>query len=626
RTLSIAAVVVPLIGVVIAILSAAGVPALDDVRARATVWLPGGQAAGVHLLLGVAIFASLRPNRGLGGLRVFGLVAAVLAIAVSVSAYAFAGHGYTMIPGVEPMSALVSITTAVATLGITVIAPGRWPVRALVQRASDRVMVRHLLPFVLLTPIIGMILLTSARHLGADDEPRAVLATAVPSLALFGLVAVAVRDHRQLASEIESRDSQLLSVLDGLPVAVMLRAADGTLLHLNPEAERFLARLGVDRSVVHPGPAALLDHLEVIDELGKPQTPDELPVVTAIRDGKSNESTLGYALPEKGHAWYSVRSAPVPLGDGTTGIIVTLDDVTEPHIARQRVALAERSLRLTFDHAPIGIAVLAPDGRLLQVNAALCALLGYDEAQLLAAGLEAATHPDERDDHAELLASWLCSPEERDRVDRRLRHRDGHWVLTQMSIALVRDAQGAPLHFIAQVVDFTERRALEEELRAAAVQDPLTGLANRRALAEGLASAQQGQARAGGHIGLLFIDLDGFKAVNDRYGHAVGDLLLIETGRQLRAATRGSDTVCRLGGDEFVVLCAPIDGHAGLRFMIDRLELMRTVVPTGEGSVSVEQSIGAVLVEPAEDLDATLRRADAAMYRKKRERTSNAEP
>ena len=125
--------------------------------------------------------------------------------------------------------------------------------------------------------------------------------------------------------------------------------------------------------------------------------------------------------------------------------------------------------------------------------------------------------------------------------------------------------------------------------------------------------------RRGGEIGLLFLDLDRFKAVNDTYGHEVGDRVLVETGQRLRGAMRDVDTVCRLGGDEFVVLCAPIDGPQGLEDLVARLTAMPPVtVLVGGRVVEVASSVGAVMVEQDDDLDLALRRADAAMYRAKR--------
>ena len=417
----------------------------------------------------------------------------------------------------------------------------------------------------------------------------------------------------------ESQHAHLVTILDGLPIAVMLRAPDGTLLHINPGGERYLRRLGVGVDAISSGPSSLMDHVQVVDESGRPYDPAALPVVSAIREGAEREAILGYGLPTGGYAWYRTRAAPVVLSGGAMGTVVTVDDVTEQQEARHRLAVTERSLRLTFDNAPIGIAVLRPDGSLLEVNTALCALLGVTEAHLMAEGLQGTMHPDERDRDGDLLAGWLPGTDERRLIDRRLSHVSGYWLSCQLSVALVRDNDGTPLHLIIQVVDLTARHALEQELRAAAVEDPLTGLANRRALSEHLGDSQRRQARDGGGVGLLYVDLDHFKAVNDTYGHDVGDRVLIEAGRRLRAELRGSDTVCRMGGDEFVVLCAPVQGARALRALEARLTSMPPVMVLVDGRpVTVSASVGSVMVGPDEDLDDALRRADAAMYRSKR--------
>jgi PAS domain S-box-containing protein len=369
--------------------------------------------------------------------------------------------------------------------------------------------VGHLLPFIVVLSVLGSILVATVRLVSDSAAPAAALVTLVSSLALIWLVGIEVRDHRELTAHIESRDSQMVTILDGLPIAVMLRGTDGTLLRVNPGVERFLERPGVDVSHVS-SPSSLLEHVEVVDEGGRPHEAADLPVVSAIRDASSRDATLGYALPGGGYACYAIRAAPVSLSDDSTGTVVTCDDVTERHEARQRAELAERSLRRTFDHAPIGIAVLAPDGRLLQVNAALCDLLGYNENQLLADGLQGAAHPPDPGDDGQRLAVWLSGAEERYLIDRHIRHASGRRVFTQMSVAVavVRSDDGTPLHLIAQIVDLTKRRALEQELRAAALKDPLTSLPNRRALLERLTEAQQRRARGGGEIGLLYLDLD----------------------------------------------------------------------------------------------------------------------
>ncbi|MEX0835598.1 MAG: diguanylate cyclase, partial [Nitriliruptor sp.] len=534
-----------------------------------------------------------------------------------LTAHAFAHPGDALHTGVAPVTGAAA--TLLTTFAIAGLGHDRWPIRALVRHPSDRTQVGRLLPFVLVVPFVAPLAVALARALGLGERPTIVLATLLPMLGLVGLSTITFLGHHRLKGEIETRDQQLLTILDGLPLAVMLRAPDGTLLHANPGAEAFVARLGVGVDAIHGSASDLMAHVEVVDEDERPYDRERLPVVSAIRDGRSHDATVGHGLPEGGYAWYSVRAAPTPLADGSTGTIVTLDDITEQQDARLRITVAERSSRLTFEHAPIGVAVLAPSGELLRANSALCDLLGYpDHEHLVTAGIGAALLAEDHEDPSRDLLAGLPDGRARVRVERQLPHHDGHRLPTELSIALVRDDQDRPLHLIIQVVDLSERRALEAELRAAASHDPLTGLVNRRALAERLQVAQARRERDGTDIGLLFIDLDRFKTINDSYGHETGDRLLMEMGRGLLTATRRSDTVCRMGGDEFVILCTPIDGTAGLQDVLDRVEVIQPAVEVAGSLVTVGHSVGAVLIGPDEDLDAALHRADAEMYVRKR--------
>jgi len=163
-------------------------------------------------------------------------------------------------------------------------------------------------------------------------------------------------------------------------------------------------------------------------------------------------------------------------------------------------------------------------------------------------------------------------------------------------------------------------REQEEQLRAAALHDPLTGLPNRVLLADRLRQAGLRAARQPGHrFAVLLLDLDGFKAVNDSFGHATGDVLLIEVARRLTGLVRESDTVARLGGDEFVVLLDGLPADGAERLVRDTIaaRLVEPYVIDG-GRVLVGVSIGVALSDDgAGDPDALLREADAAMYREK---------
>ena len=155
----------------------------------------------------------------------------------------------------------------------------------------------------------------------------------------------------------------------------------------------------------------------------------------------------------------------------------------------------------------------------------------------------------------------------------------------------------------------------EERVRHEAVHDPLTGLANRTLFRDRLEQALARAERSGGYIGLLFLDLDNFKDVNDAHGHAAGDEVLVELGRRLQAAVRPSDTVARLGGDEFVVLCERVDRASAVALGQRLHEAIRLPITVSGTVHDLSASIGIALGQS--DPDVLLGNADSALYRAK---------
>ena len=190
---------------------------------------------------------------------------------------------------------------------------------------------------------------------------------------------------------------------------------------------------------------------------------------------------------------------------------------------------------------------------------------------------------------------------------------------------LLRAADGSPLRIVGVTIDISEDR--ERQLRAvvAAETDPLTGLLNRRGLDQRLAQTSPGVA-----VGIIAIDLDRFKAINDRFGHSVGDTVLVEVARRLRGAVRASDHLARLGGDEFAVLLPDAD-DARLSVVANRIERALCERMTSDGiTLPVGGSVGAVLMDGSatssavQNFAAAWGRADAALYAAKRDRTARS--
>lgn len=174
------------------------------------------------------------------------------------------------------------------------------------------------------------------------------------------------------------------------------------------------------------------------------------------------------------------------------------------------------------------------------------------------------------------------------------------------------------LLYLLLVKESARRDAVEADLRALAIYDPLTGLLNRACFMENLEKSVACAARARQKVGVVFIDLDGFKAVNDRFGHQVGDLLLMEIGRRINRVVRAADSAARFGGDEFVVL-AQDERASGLRRLAERLSsALREPFPVMGTDVTVTASVGlAFYPEHGLQGEQILRAADMAMYQVK---------
>lgn len=172
-----------------------------------------------------------------------------------------------------------------------------------------------------------------------------------------------------------------------------------------------------------------------------------------------------------------------------------------------------------------------------------------------------------------------------------------------------------------------ERADLHRRLREQATHDVLTGLANRRAILDQLEQAVARSRRRNRGLGLLYIDLDGFKAVNDTYGHGTGDAVLVEAATRLRSAVRIEDNLGRIGGDEFVAICEDLEGYEGGVALKTRLlaNLAKSYRALGV-DLPISASIGIAVWEPGDDPDSLLARADHAMYAEKATRDGRATP
>ncbi|HXV94079.1 MAG TPA: EAL domain-containing protein, partial [Pseudonocardia sp.] len=274
---------------------------------------------------------------------------------------------------------------------------------------------------------------------------------------------------------------------------------------------------------------------------------------------------------------------------------------------------SEARFRAIFANAGIGIGIADMQGRIVDANGAFASMLGYTVDEFCRLRVSDFVYPDDAAGMWDLYQEIIEGKREMARVEKRYRHRDGRIVWTDLTASLIRDANGAPLYTVAMVEDVTTRRELQERLRRQALHDPLTLLPNRTLFQDRLSALF---ARPGSRVGICYLDLDRFKAVNDRLGHDVGDRLLLAVARRLdTCVSNRGHLVARMGGDEFVVLVEdPPEGELAVLAETVLAELTEPV-DVDEHQLVVSASIGVVESCVGETTPADLlKAADVTLY------------
>jgi diguanylate cyclase (GGDEF)-like protein/PAS domain S-box-containing protein len=282
--------------------------------------------------------------------------------------------------------------------------------------------------------------------------------------------------------------------------------------------------------------------------------------------------------------------------------------------------LEQDRFSLVFRLCPIGLALTAEGGRIIEANPALGRLLGYDAESLEGRRLLDLTHPDDRATSAAAGASVIDRERDETTLNKRYVRSDGTVVDVCVTM-IVLDDPGGEARKLTQVEDLTSQRARETRLEQQLERDPLTGLTNRRGLDRRLEPLLEPEGKEPGPTwAVLYVDLDDFKDVNDRFGHRTGDKVLEVVGQILDKGTREDDLVARVGGDEFVVVMR-IANPAEADSAVERLsEALDRPIRVGAETVHVRASIGAAIPRRDDSPDEVLERADREMYRSKRTR------
>ncbi len=371
--------------------------------------------------------------------------------------------------------------------------------------------------------------------------------------------------------------------------------------YLNPKAEELLKR----------GSAELL-HKSIWDEF--PETVDTeiyRQFHRALREQKSIQFTEHY-VPL--NTWFDVHVYP-----HTAGISVFFRDINRQMQRDETLRLRERAIESSVN------AILITDYQqidhpIIYVNPAFERISGYTLEEVLGKNCRFLQGEDRDQPDLKKLRA-LIHEESEGRVVLRNYHKSGKLFWNELYLSPVRDHQGKVTHLVGMLNDITEARNYQNELERRATHDLLTGLANRGLLMDRLQLAAIQAKRRSQKVAVLFIDLDGFKLINDGYGHAVGDQVLKLTANRLSASVREGDTVGRLGGDEFVIVLNDQHRIEDISDAVSRImESVLRPIPVQNHDLSLTCSIGiSVCPDDGEEAGVMLKYADIAMYKAKEE-------
>lgn len=441
---------------------------------------------------------------------------------------------------------------------------------------------------------------------------EAFLDAAVVGLVAFGCGSVLMaKPLRRALIDIDHSRARLSSMFEHAPLGVVVARTDGRIEQANPAFTRMTGYSEIELIGLGWGPITHPDDLRRNEERA-----------AAVQRGDCDHYRLQKRYLRKDGTQFqanlTVTSLPETQVDGVPRLIAMIEDVTERHRADQLRRLAVR----VFNASGEAMLVTDSNSRIQRVNRAFKRVTGYGPRDVI--GKTPKILSSGRHDSSFYEQLWGKIRQDGEWAGQVWnRRKDGKLYLQHLFITMLREADGLPSHYIGAFADVTEFHEKLEEASFRANHDPATGLPNRRLLLDRLAQAIEIMKREGKELAVLFLDLDGFKAINDGLGHAAGDQVLTIVADRLRQQVRSSDTVARFAGDEFVVIALDVGDATAAGRLAEKIlaavsaPMRLDSAPDRETSVGVSIGIARCPTDAAEPIS-LLGQADTAMYAAKR--------
>jgi diguanylate cyclase (GGDEF)-like protein/PAS domain S-box-containing protein len=490
-------------------------------------------------------------------------------------------------------------------LGASFIAPVVLFIRSLSGPPRDATVIAVFSAFLFLL-VLSRLRIAAASHQRALGRERAVrrVGAALTSAVTVEQVASAVQSATLALSKGDAEPEILLSVREG----GLLRPVD--ISQGDPARMRQLGELAERRLQLQ---GASVPQLLTVDQLGEHAAellPDRDAVAIfplTLRDRPSGDPLIGVLTVFGAQRTIARLMATMDILAHQTALAIERVMLSQ-EVTRQRSEAYFRSL--VQDTSDV-ILIIDDDNRIRYATPSAASILGTRAAN---GSLLDLVRPGERDEVYQAIARMRDDPDHSSEEHWRITRGDGTLVELQVRCSDLRDDPSVR-GLVLTLRDVTEQRTLEEELRYRAFHDSLTGMPNRTLFEERAASELARTRRNGATAGVLFVDLDDFKVVNDTMGHSVGDELLVAAGARLEGLLRASDTAARFGGDEFALLAENLADPAEADKLAERVvQAFGEPFALGSGTAITTASVGVATTRDSVDVDELLRHADLALY------------